>query len=206
MFFAFDDGTFSAIVSNNAYERLRQLVGSRQTALETVLVLRQVITKARFSNIEELVQLIKRVGRRLVEAQPKGENGCVITYVATLTRYRAEHTVGNTVRKVLHCVREEYNALSIASSSNANSHRESFSIAKFVLQGQPRKAHAPQKPAAERPIQPLEGHDGDTFAQSIKPVLMEAIQDVLDELETVYDNVSKGAKDHIHSELRCSPQ
>jgi translation initiation factor eIF-2B subunit beta len=29
---------------------------------------------------------------------------------------------------------------------------------------------------------------------------MEAIQDVLDELETVYDNVSKSAKDHIHSE------
>ena len=29
---------------------------------------------------------------------------------------------------------------------------------------------------------------------------MEAIQDVLDELETVYDNVSKNAKDHIHSE------
>ena len=40
----------------------------------------------------------------------------------------------------------------------------------------------------------------DAFVQSFKPVLMEAIQDVLDELETVYDNVSKGARDHIHSE------
>ncbi len=29
---------------------------------------------------------------------------------------------------------------------------------------------------------------------------MEAIQDAFDELETVYDNVSKNAKDHIHSE------
>jgi translation initiation factor eIF-2B subunit beta len=29
---------------------------------------------------------------------------------------------------------------------------------------------------------------------------MEAIQDVLDELETVYDNVAKNAKDHIHPE------
>jgi translation initiation factor eIF-2B subunit beta len=58
---------------------------------------------------------------------------------------------------------------------------------------------------AERPSQESEGHDVDTFAQSIKPLLMEAIQDVLDELETVYDNVSKGAKDHIHSELRAFP-
>lgn len=33
---------------------------------------------------------------------------------------------------------------------------------------------------------------------------MEAIQDVLDELETVYDNVSKNAKDHIHSEYGVS--
>lgn len=73
-------------------------------------------------------------------------------------------------------------------------------MAKFVLQGQPRKAHVPQKPTAERASLSSEGRDIDTFAQSIKPVLMEAIQDVLYELETVYDNVSKGAKDHIHSE------
>ena len=42
--------------------------------------------------------------------------------------------------------------------------------------------------------------DPDSFAKGLKPVLMEAIQDVLDELETVYDNISKNAKDHIHSE------
>lgn len=40
--------------------------------------------------------------------------------------------------------------------------------------------------------------DPDSFARGLKPVLMEAIQDVLDELETVYDNVAKNAKDHIH--------
>lgn len=42
--------------------------------------------------------------------------------------------------------------------------------------------------------------DADGFAQSLKPVLMEAIQNVLDELETVYDNISKSANDHLHSE------
>jgi translation initiation factor eIF-2B subunit beta len=45
-----------------------------------------------------------------------------------------------------------------------------------------------------------DGDDPDAFARTLKPVLMEAIQDVLDELETVYDNISKNAKDHIHSE------
>ena len=50
----------------------RQIVGSRATALETLLVLRQVISKARFSNFEQLVKIIRDVGRRLVDAQPKG--------------------------------------------------------------------------------------------------------------------------------------
>jgi translation initiation factor eIF-2B subunit beta len=50
----------------------RQIVGSRAAALETVIVLRQVVSKARFSNIDQLLEGIRRVGRRLVEAQPKG--------------------------------------------------------------------------------------------------------------------------------------
>ena len=50
----------------------RQVVGSRETALETVLVLRQVVTKARFQNINQLVEIIRSVGQKLIEAQPKG--------------------------------------------------------------------------------------------------------------------------------------
>lgn len=42
--------------------------------------------------------------------------------------------------------------------------------------------------------------DPDSLSRSLKPVFMEAIQDVFDELETVHDNISKSAKDHIHSE------
>jgi translation initiation factor eIF-2B subunit beta len=52
--------------------RRRQVVGSRETALETVIVLRQVVSRARFSNIDQLVAIIKSVGRKLVDAQPKG--------------------------------------------------------------------------------------------------------------------------------------
>lgn len=42
--------------------------------------------------------------------------------------------------------------------------------------------------------------DADSFSRNLKPVFMEAIQDVFDELETVYDSIAKSAKDHIHSE------
>jgi len=43
--------------------------------------------------------------------------------------------------------------------------------------------------------------DGDqTIAEDFKPVLLDAIQDVLDELETVYENVSKHSTGLIHSD------
>ncbi|KAF9447670.1 nagb/rpia/CoA transferase-like protein [Macrolepiota fuliginosa MF-IS2] len=161
--------------------RRRQIVGSRTTALETLLVLRQVVSKARFSNFEQLVEIIKTVGHRLVEAQPK------------------EHSVGNTVRKVLHHIREEYQTATRGTSIATP--KAQFSIAKFVLQGQPRKQITSALKSENRgTLKENDPDDPDSFARSLKPVLMEALQDVLDELETVYDNVSKNAKDHIHSD------
>jgi translation initiation factor eIF-2B subunit beta len=111
-----------------------------------------------------------------------------------------EHSVGNTVRKVLHHIREEYNTATRGTA--AASTAQSFSIAKFVLLGQPRQhTMAPKSEKEGRgTLKENDPDDPDSFARGLKPVLMEAIQDVLDELETVYDNVSKNAKDHIHSE------
>lgn len=107
-----------------------------------------------------------------------------------------EHTVGNVVRKVLHNIREEYNT----ATKGAPPARNVFSISKFVLQGQPRKQIIAPKSESTLSLREDDPDDPDSFAKGLKPVLMEAIQDVLDELETVYDNVSKTAKDHIHSE------
>ncbi|KAF9817847.1 hypothetical protein IEO21_03189 [Rhodonia placenta] len=177
----------SASPANRAVEvlaaklRRRQVVGSREAALETVLVLRQVVARARFSNIDQLVSLLRDVGKRLAEAQPK------------------EHTVGNIVRKVLHNIREEYNTASSGVAASTSS-KNVFSISKFVLLGQPRKQTVAPKSEATISLKENDPDDPDSFAKAIKPVLMEAIQDVLDELETVYDNVSKNAKDHIHSD------
>ena len=67
-------------------------------------------------------------------------------------------------------------------------------------QGQPRKQAAVPKSEKTGSLRENDPNDPDSFAKGLRPVLMEAIQDVLDELETVYDNVSKNAKDHIHSE------
>ena len=174
----------------------RQIVGSRRAALETLLVLRQVVSKARFSNIEQLVEIIHGAGRRLVEAQPKGKS-----LVPSCGHHYMDHTelsVGNTVRKVLHHIREEYRTAAKKTPEDT-----ALSISKLVYQGQPRRRGAAPKSEADVDLKEDDPDDPDSFARSLKPVLMEAVQDVFDELETVYDNISKSAKDHIHSE--CVP-
>ena len=122
---------------------------------------------------------------------------------AAVRSHPAEHTVGNTVRKVLHHMREEYHT-AIKSTAPAT-HQDVFSISRFVLQGQPRH-HSAHKSDPDK-LEHANATDQDhtlSEAEALKPVLLEAIQDVLDELETVYDNVSKNAKDHIHSEFAPS--
>ena len=108
------------------------------------------------------------------------------------------------MRKVLHHIREEYHTATKGAASSEPV-RKAFSISKFVLQGQPRKQNLIQPTPSKLEeykctIKENISDDPDSFAKGLKPVLMEAIQDVLDELETVYDNVSKNAKEHIHSE------
>jgi translation initiation factor eIF-2B subunit beta len=102
------------------------------------------------------------------------------------------------VRKVLHHIREEYNTAAKGAASSSTP--SIFSISKFVLQGQPRNHNASIQREGNGSFMENNEDDPDLFAQGLKPVFMEAIQDVLDELETVYDNVSRNAKDHIHSE------
>ncbi|KZS88358.1 eukaryotic translation initiation factor 2B subunit 2 [Sistotremastrum niveocremeum HHB9708] len=161
--------------------RRRQIVGSRLTAIETLLVLRQYITKAKFTTIDQLIQKIKGIGARLVAAQP------------------TEPVVGNIVRKVLHHIREEYKTAANKPGSSIQS--SAFSLRNFVVSGQPRHQATLQKTEArDHLLRSRSDWHHDNHAESLKPVIMEAIQDIFDELETVYESVSKSAKDHIHSD------
>lgn len=99
---------------------------------------------------------------------------------------------------MLHHIREEYHTATKGTALGPT--KSALSISRFVLQGQPRKHNVVTKTEERGTIKENDPDDPDSFARGLKPVLMEAIQDVLDELETVYDNVSKNARDHIHAE------
>lgn len=73
------------------------------------------------------------------------------------------------------------------------------SLSNFVLLGHPRPHH--HQSGSPAPSRAAPAAESDDFkAMSVKPALIDAIKEVIDELETVYDNVSKNARDHIHSE------
>ncbi|KAG8856039.1 GCD complex subunit gcd7 [Tulasnella sp. 330] len=208
-------------------QALSQVVGSHATAIETVKLLRQVVSAAKFTSLDQLVQLVRAVGRELVAAQPKGGQ-------ARDSYDRREYSVGNTVRKVLRLIREEYNAalatatispshpstpsmrtaaLPGATSSSSSSplppqssstFNPPTSLSSFVLLGLPRSnaEHVEQphpQPLSRQTSSFLEVSD-DFKAVSVKPALIGAIEEVIDDLETVYENVAKNARDHIHSD------
>jgi len=63
-----------ADVSNRSDDPLfsRDLISSRQTALETAQLLYRFVGSARYNSIEQLLEQIRTVGKRLVAANPKG--------------------------------------------------------------------------------------------------------------------------------------
>ncbi|KAG9013243.1 GCD complex subunit gcd7 [Tulasnella sp. 427] len=186
--------------------RRRQVVGSHATAIETVLLMRQVISAARFTSLDQLVTIVKAAGRQIIEAQPK------------------EHSIGNIVRKVLRLIREEFNAAAAAAGATSSQGSTpparsrnlppptpasaavpaSSSLSNFVLLGHPRSHQSLAVEQASRGLtrqSSMHSEQTEDFkAMSVKPVLIDAIKDVIDELETVYDGVAKNARDHIHSD------
>ncbi|KAF6735910.1 Translation initiation factor eIF-2B subunit beta [Oryzias melastigma] len=77
------------------------LRSSAETARETTALLRRITAQARWSSAGDLMEIIRKEGRRMTAAQP------------------SETTVGNMIRRVLKIVREEY-ARSRGSSEEAD--------------------------------------------------------------------------------------
>ncbi|KAK9956884.1 hypothetical protein ABG768_014591 [Culter alburnus] len=135
------------------------LRGSAETARETSALLRRITAQARWSNAGELMEIIRKEGRRMTAAQP------------------SETTVGNMVRRVLKIIREEY-ARSRGSSEETD---QQESLHKLLTSG---------------------GSSEDNFRQHfahLKANVIEAINELLTELEGTTDNISMQALEHIHS-------
>lgn len=67
----------------------RQIAGSEQCAVATAQILLQVVAKAKYADVDALLERVQRTGRKLVEARPQ------------------ELVIGNIVRRVLGLIRDE---------------------------------------------------------------------------------------------------
>uniref|UniRef100_A0A3F2YPJ3 Translation initiation factor eIF2B subunit beta n=1 Tax=Takifugu rubripes TaxID=31033 RepID=A0A3F2YPJ3_TAKRU len=135
------------------------LRGSSETARETTALLRRITAQARWSSAGDLMEIIRKEGRRLIAAQP------------------SETTVGNMIRRVLKIIREEY-ARSRGSSEEAD---QQESLHKLLTSG---------------------GLSEENFRQhfaALRANVIEAINELLTELEGTTDNIAMQALEHIHS-------
>ncbi|KAI3364326.1 hypothetical protein L3Q82_011123, partial [Scortum barcoo] len=135
------------------------LRGSAETARETTSLLRRITAQARWSSAGDLMEIIRKEGRRMSAAQP------------------SETTVGNMIRRVLKIIREEY-ARSRGSSEETD---QQESLHKLLTSG---------------------GLSEENFRQhfaALKANVIEAINELLTELEGTTDNIAMQALEHIHS-------
>ncbi|ORX89536.1 translation initiation factor eIF-2B beta subunit [Basidiobolus meristosporus CBS 931.73] len=141
----------------------RQVIGSWQVSVETAILLRQVVSISRWNSVDVLIQTVKTVGKRLIDAQPQ------------------ELAIGNITRRVLRLIREENNAFATPDESENS---------EFHMSG-PRPA--PQFASSSSMYNLL----GDFQKEPTKAA--NRIQEIVEELENIYVNISAQALEHIHS-------
>ncbi|XAO22011.1 hypothetical protein I312_100774 [Cryptococcus bacillisporus CA1280] len=232
--------------------RRRQIVGSLNVALATAALIQSIVRSAKYNTIDELLALIKAVGRKLTEANPK------------------ELAASNIIRRILRLIREEYRAAAAAHVSSAPSSIPSTpligpstpglnapldhylsaaqsaaadaqyfpthiqmsrqtSLSNFVAMRHsraqmersgtltgggaegysaitaslfatpPGNGHGRGSPGVSTPGAGVDSDEFMKHSAKLKPLLIQAIEEVVGELETTHEDVAKGAREHIHS-------
>ncbi|CAB4394285.1 IF-2B-domain-containing protein [Rhizophagus irregularis] len=191
--------------------RRRQVVGSWSVSLETALLLRQVVSVARWNQVNVLINLVKDVGGKLVMAQPR------------------ELAVGNIVRRVLRLIRDVYN--SEVSNSNTNLTSTSEEVEDDdkdyeddnVIKSPPQKSKTYDLQSYSGPGSIISSSffsssasminllgdgsvsgkeaslDYDRKCYNLKPTIISELQELINELENMYVNIADQAMEHIHS-------
>ncbi|PJF17817.1 hypothetical protein PSACC_02431 [Paramicrosporidium saccamoebae] len=151
----------------------RQIYGSNHTALETAQLLRTVISNSRWTNAASLIQHIRELSVRLLQAQPVG----------TIIQPR-----------VLHLIREEYRnstkelcKVDSSTSLDSDSHDSTRSTAgessMFNLLAES------TTPATDYSRQ----------CYQLKQLIIQGVNEIIDELESVSDTLAQQSLEHIHS-------
>ncbi|KAI9139994.1 hypothetical protein BKA69DRAFT_1082902 [Paraphysoderma sedebokerense] len=148
----------------------RQVFGSHAVSNETLRILRIIVSQGKWPNAQALINLLKSVGKRLAEAQP------------------IELAVGNTVRRVLHQIREECDAIE---SDQPDEQKElvmtrslSYTSGLVNLMGDTESSTINYTTISSR---------------MSKTLFVEAIHDLMEDMKELHNNIAMHSLQHIHS-------
>jgi translation initiation factor eIF-2B subunit beta len=149
--------------------RRRMVVGSYACAMETLQVLRGLISASRTTSLSQLIAAIKQAGATLQKSQP------------------FELAVGNVTRRVLHLIREDYKT--IVNETLLKDSKGFNSIAKssmYNLLGQDKKENESSFFSKHSTV-------------GMKALFIQAITELIDEMESIHHNIAMQSVDHIHN-------
>ncbi|KAF9121929.1 Translation initiation factor eIF-2B subunit beta [Mortierella sp. 14UC] len=162
-------GTNDLVDNLVAKLKRRQLVGSSAVAQATLKLLIVVISKNNWSKANDLLNLVRSVGQRLIEANP------------------TELAIGNIVRRVLHVIREEYRDAEASSMAVDNAEFQSaplttsssmYNLLSETGSGDKEYTYA---------------------SNNLRSDIIQEVRDIRIELDTIYENIKNQATNHIHS-------
>eukprot|EP00163_Fabomonas_tropica_P030903 TRINITY_DN7173_c0_g1_i1.p1 TRINITY_DN7173_c0_g1~~TRINITY_DN7173_c0_g1_i1.p1 ORF type:complete len:357 (-),score=95.49 TRINITY_DN7173_c0_g1_i1:13-1083(-) len=151
----------------------KEIVGSFNVAKATVELLRSIVTQ-RWNSVGQLMDIMRDVGRRLVKAQP------------------LELACGNVIRRVLFLVRTEYTT----HVATMRQQREKGNNTEVAEEAPPRLElqtllHARTEVDLYSELTKAE--------KSMRQEIIQAINEFLDEISSLYANIAETSLEHIHA-------
>ncbi|CDR40273.1 CYFA0S04e07030g1_1 [Cyberlindnera fabianii] len=156
----------------------RQISGSYVVALETCQLLMRVISAARWSHPDQLINEIRQLGSRLEKAQPR------------------EFSCGNVLRRVLAIIRDE---VETDNDSNAPMISSMFSLLSTEEEDAKKKKKVSEEQKENPRIQHSKSHD-------LRSIIIQGIKDLIDEISSIDEGIENLALDMIHdNEVLLTP-
>lgn len=166
--------------------RRRQVHGRAQTSIDvarkTLEIMRMLVATSNTKDVRALIQMIKQAGSTMVAAQPH------------------ELVIGNMVRRVLACVREE---LSTPDGGDGGSGSEGGGRSGERVSAGGEGGGTSTGGAGPSLMKLLDAPDAPDYsrqpAKALKGPILEGINEVLEELSSVSAHIAEQAIEHIHS-------
>jgi translation initiation factor eIF-2B subunit beta len=158
-----------------------KIAGSYQAAKQTAELLRIIIASTKWTNAKHLIEIIKQYGKKMTQAKP------------------LELAIGNTIRRVLCLIREEYTQYELEKEEQQQTQpplideKSALRRSQSLILSQTPSLYKVLDEDTEQPV------DLSKSYTDLKATILNSLNDLIDEMGSVYKNIAEQALDHIHA-------